>query len=275
MTCISPTNHRFSQLSRSMDRHRRSGGCCGTPILVLAGSLLTAALLASVLGGSVQRLQVLDAYPAKTQQDQQQQQQAGNAGGGAARTGSCASNCTQRFLGYEPSAWEAAWLAEKDALQANPQLVCERMKAAKPRTQAWLDVTTQPGFQARQRSGQAQLDGDVFSRFRYRDSCSGAEYWAYIEPMVGHFRWAEGTQAGFLPRVESSGSCAWLHIVLTSVGGDGRWWGPGTGWAAESGPRQTELHIGLHLPALEEVEGWLALPLRLAWPYIGLGTSCP
>jgi hypothetical protein len=83
------------------------------------------------------------------------------------------------------------WLAVQE-YQDNPKSICKSMLEESARTNAWLAITAadEPGsrFVEQFEIGQADLDTDIFSSIQYRNPCSGEEYTAFIEPLVGHFR---------------------------------------------------------------------------------------
>lgn len=97
--------------------------------------------------------------------------------------------CALQFQRYAPGGWEARWLRDRDKLSKR---ICKTVAKQADSVAAWIKAV-RPFL-----DGTAPLDdrllrgvlddGDTWSRFVYKDSCSGGQVEVPIEPLIGLMR---------------------------------------------------------------------------------------
>lgn len=102
---------------------------------------------------------------------------------------------------YHPSAWETEWASAATEEAANtPEQLCSMVRQQTKRVREWISgvAGSVAALAARDRqggqAGSAAMPDlsstEVFSHFEFR-TADGSRLSAPIEPLVGHFRWAE------------------------------------------------------------------------------------
>lgn len=87
----------------------------------------------------------------------------------------------REFVKYLPSKWEKSWYDGRAQFAGYDLAVCEVFEKEGSNAEKWISAV-QNGEE------EAYQDPSIFSRFVYRDSCTGQEHLSSIEPLVGNFR---------------------------------------------------------------------------------------
>eukprot|EP00887_Chlorella_sp_A99_P005994 scaffold27.g5994.t1 len=104
-------------------------------------------------------------------------------------------NCKLTFVSYQPSSWEADWLAKAPSLAEEPLVdsngasrICNEFRKNGTNQAAWVNATRQWLLGESGYSEISKIGGSVLSALVLFDECSGNRYRAWIEPLVGHYR---------------------------------------------------------------------------------------
>jgi hypothetical protein len=93
-------------------------------------------------------------------------------------------DCALQFLTYEPSPWELRWAANANKYSATKAMLCARAAADNYLHEIFAKGSSSAGEHCGHTSKYLAKHPEVFSRFVYRNPCTGVNVTSYIEPLV-------------------------------------------------------------------------------------------
>jgi hypothetical protein len=93
-------------------------------------------------------------------------------------------DCSLQFVAYESSPWEQRWAANANKYSATKASLCAQAAADNYLHEIFAKGASSTGEHCGHTSKYLAKHPEVFSRFIYRDPCTGTNFTSYIEPLV-------------------------------------------------------------------------------------------
>jgi hypothetical protein len=93
-------------------------------------------------------------------------------------------DCSLQFITYESSPWELRWAANANKYSATKAMLCAQAAADNYLHEIFAKGSSSAGEHCGHTSKYLAKHPEVYSRFVYRNPCTGTNVTSYIEPLV-------------------------------------------------------------------------------------------